>query len=136
MAQTNGSAFTPPGADWTVPLWLNGEQVNGSKTFDIISPLTDTTLYKSAAASKEDALAAVAAAEKTFPAWSKTKPGQRRDLLLKAAEELVRRKSDLWYFCSQVGGFECFTSGLVSLWFLDVYRRLDRLVCCCQFYMR
>ena len=104
MAQSNGTSFTPPDGDWTVPLWLNGEQVNGSKTFDIISPLTDKPLYKSAAASKEDALAAVSAAEKAFPAWSRTKPGYRRDLLLKAAEELARRKDDLWYFCSQETG--------------------------------
>ena len=48
--------------------------------------------------------AAVAAAEKAFPAWSKTKPGHRRDLLLKAAEELVRRKDDLWHFCSTETG--------------------------------
>jgi acyl-CoA reductase-like NAD-dependent aldehyde dehydrogenase len=104
MAQANGKSFTPPSGDWTVPLWLNGEQVHGSKIFDIISPLTDKPLYKSAAASKEDALAAVSAAEKAFPAWSRTKPGHRRDLLLKAAEELVRRKDDLWYFCSQETG--------------------------------
>lgn len=104
MAQTNGTTFTPPRSDWTVPLWLNGEEVKGSKSFDLISPLTDKPLYKSAAASKEDALAAVAAAEKAFPAWSKTKPGHRRDLLLKAAEELEKRKDDLWYFCQNETG--------------------------------
>ena len=104
MAQTNGSKFTPPGGDWTVPLWRGGDQVNTTKTFDIISPLSDKVLYKSAAASKEDALEAVAAAEKAFPAWSRTKPGHRRDLLMKAADELIRRKDDLWHFCSTETG--------------------------------
>ena len=104
MAQTNGAKFTPPGTDWTVPLWRDGQQVSAAKTFDIVSPLTDQVLYKSAAVSTDDALAAVAAAEKAFPAWSKTKPGHRRDLLLKAAEELARRKDDLWHFCSTETG--------------------------------
>ena len=110
MAQTNGTPFTPPNPSWTVPLWREGQQVPGAKTFDIVSPLTDKVLYKSAAASTEDALAAVAAAERAFPAWSKTKPGHRRDLLLKAAEELSRRKEELWYYCSKETG----STGLCS----------------------
>ncbi|TKA24266.1 hypothetical protein B0A54_17654, partial [Friedmanniomyces endolithicus] len=58
----------------------------------------------SSAASTDDALAAVAVAERAFPAWSSTKPGHRRDLFLRAAEELVRRKDDLWHFCSKETG--------------------------------
>ena len=115
MAQTNGNIFTPPGADWIIPLWRDGVQAdNTAKTFDIISPLTDKVLYKSAAASKDDALAAVDAAEKAFPAWSKTKPGHRRDLLLKAAEELVRRKEDLWWFCKNETGSTGNVNGLMT----------------------
>ena len=34
----------------------------------------------------------------------RTKPGFRRDLFLRAAEELVRRKDDLWHFCSTETG--------------------------------
>lgn len=105
MAQTNGTSTSFKGSpDWTVPLWRNGEQVTTSKTQDIISPLTDQKLYKSSAASADDALAAVAAAEAAFPAWSKTKPSFRRDLFLRAAEEFVRRKDDLWHFCSTETG--------------------------------
>ena len=48
--------------------------------------------------------AAVAAAEAAFPAWSRTKPGFRRDLLLRAADELVKRKDDLFHFCSTETG--------------------------------
>lgn len=104
MAQTNGTNGFKGGSDWTVPLWRNGEQITTSKTQDIVSPMTDKLLYKSSAASADDALAAVAAAEAAFPAWSRTKPGFRRDLLLKAADELVRRKDDLWHFCSTETG--------------------------------
>ena len=103
MAETNSST-TKPSADWTVPLWRDGEQVSTAKSFEVVSPLTDEVLYKSSAASADDALAAVAAAEKAFPGWSRTKPGHRRDLFLKAAEELVRRKDDLWHFCSTETG--------------------------------
>ena len=72
--------------------------------FDVVSPLTDKILYKSSGASADDAVAAIAAAEAAFPAWSKTKPRLRRDLLVKAAEELARRKDDSWHFCSTETG--------------------------------
>lgn len=88
------------GSDWTVPLWRGGEQVTTSKTFELVSPLNDKPLYNVSAASVEDANAAVAAAEAAFPAWSKVKPSARRDLLLKAADELVARKDDLWHLAS------------------------------------
>lgn len=104
MAQTNGTSSFKGGPDWTVPLWRNGEQIVTTKTQDIVSPVTDQKLYKSSAASPDDALAAVAAAEAAFPAWSRTKPGFRRDLFLRAAEELVRRKDDLFHFCSKETG--------------------------------
>ena len=104
MAQTDGSKFTRPEPSWTIPLWRNGEQVSTINSFDVVSPMTDKVLYKSAAASVDDAVAAVAAAEAAFPSWSKTKPGFRRDLFLKAAEELARRRDDLWYFCSTETG--------------------------------
>ena len=103
MAQSNGTS-NKPGPDWIIPLWREGKQVTTTSTFDIVSPLTSQVLYKSSAASTEDALAAVAAAEKAFPAWSHTKPGFRRDLFLRAAEELLRRKDDLWHLCNTETG--------------------------------
>ena len=103
MAQINGTSFKGS-PDWTIPLWRNGEQIPTTKTFDVVSPLSDKLLYKSSAASADDALAAVAAAEKAFMTWGKTKPGYRRDLFLRAAEELARRKDDFWHFCSTETG--------------------------------
>ena len=103
MAEPNGTT-TRTIPDSPIPLWRDGQQVTTDKTFDVVSPLTDKVLYQSSAASADDALAAVAAAEKAFPEWSRTKPGHRRDLFLKAAEELVRRKDDLWHFCSTETG--------------------------------
>jgi len=103
MAQTDGTGLRG-NRDWTVPLWRDGQQVSTVNSFHVISPLTDEVLYRSSAASTDDALAAVAVAERAFPAWSSTKPGHRRDLFLRAAEELVRRKDDLWHFCSKETG--------------------------------
>ena len=104
MSQTNGTTSFKGGPDWIVPLWRNGEQVSTTKAQDIVSPQNDQKLYKSSAASADDALAAVAAAEAALPAWSRTKPGFRRDLFLRAADELVKRKDDLWHFCSTETG--------------------------------
>lgn len=105
MATTNGSSETGtttfPGQDWTVPLWLDGKQVTTEHTFDLVAPATGNTLYKTSSANVNDCNAAVAAAEKAFPAWSKTKPSFRRELLLKAADELVRRREELWQFANK-----------------------------------
>jgi benzaldehyde dehydrogenase (NAD) len=60
-----------------------------------LAPLSsDTTLATRApAASVADAIAAVEAAAKAFPTWSATGPGERRALLLKAAEALEAKGS-------------------------------------------
>lgn len=88
----------------TIPLWLNGKPITTGDSFDIISPLTEKVLYKAAAASEKDALAAVDAAAAAQEAWAATKPSSRRDLFLRAADELVRRKDELWHYCSTETG--------------------------------
>ncbi|KXT15315.1 hypothetical protein AC579_2814 [Pseudocercospora musae] len=98
---TNGMTFQPPAADWTVPLWRDGKPVQAASSYEVISPLTDSKLFSAAAANVDECNASIAAAEKAFPAWSKTKPGLRRDLLLAAADEMVRRKDELWYYCNK-----------------------------------
>lgn len=83
----------------TIPLWLNGKPVITSVTFDITSPLTEKVLYKAAAATKADALAAVDAADAAQEAWAATKPSFRRDLFLRAADEFVKRKDEMKHYC-------------------------------------
>ena len=83
----------------TIPLWLDGKQVTTTSSFSITSPLTVKPLYKSSAASESDALAAVQAAAIAQPAWAATKPAERRDLFLRAADECVKRKDELWHYC-------------------------------------
>lgn len=74
-----------------VPLIINGKEETGSATFDVVSPYTGKTCWRAAAATPQDAIRAVEAAEAAFPAWSQTKPTVRRDILLKAADILESR---------------------------------------------
>src|SRR5277367_2338925 len=63
---------------------------NGA-TFERRNPLTSEVATRAAAATVEDAIAAVESAAKAFPAWVKTGPNERRTLLLKAADVLESR---------------------------------------------
>jgi acyl-CoA reductase-like NAD-dependent aldehyde dehydrogenase/ABC-type branched-subunit amino acid transport system ATPase component len=58
------------------------------RTFDRIDPFTGNVASRAAAASVGDAIAAADAAAAAFPAWSALGPGERRMLLLKAADLL------------------------------------------------
>lgn len=81
-------------------MWIGGKQITTSLSYDVISPLTDKLLYKAAAATETEVHAAITAAEKALPEWSETSPPERRELLLRAAAELERRKDEMWKFCN------------------------------------
>ena len=69
-------------------------------------------IWKGAAASKQEAIAAVEAAQVAFPLWSKTKPSARRDILTKASEILASRADELSeYMGVETGSVENFTKG-------------------------
>jgi acyl-CoA reductase-like NAD-dependent aldehyde dehydrogenase len=96
---------------FTVPLLINGKEVITSTTFPVISPSTSETLWSSSSASKNDALEAVAAAEAAFPAWSKSKPNFRRDIMLRAAEFFEKRTSECHdYIMKETGAVEAFST--------------------------
>ncbi|CAH0033854.1 unnamed protein product [Clonostachys rhizophaga] len=78
-----------------LPLIVDGKDVTTGNVISVISPLTDKEVWTASAASTKEALDAVTAAEKAFPAWSKTKPSERRDLFLRAAELFLERKKEL-----------------------------------------
>jgi len=74
----------------SVNLLIGGRQVpasNGS-TFDRVDPYTGAIATRAAAATVEDADAAVAAAQAAFPAWSALAATERRKRLLHAADIL------------------------------------------------
>jgi len=55
------------------------------------SPVTDSVVTTFASARAQDAVKAAESCAKAFPAWSKTGPNQRRDVLLRAAQLLDER---------------------------------------------
>jgi alpha-ketoglutaric semialdehyde dehydrogenase len=71
--------------------WVEGESasrdVNPSDTNDIVG------LYAQANAAQVDT--AVAAARAAFPAWSRTTPQERHDILLRASTEILARRDEL-----------------------------------------
>ena len=71
-----------------------GEELGASdgRTFTRSNPLTGDVATRAAAATVQDAIAAVDAAKAAFPAWSAMGPSERRKLLLKAADLLEERR--------------------------------------------
>jgi acyl-CoA reductase-like NAD-dependent aldehyde dehydrogenase/ABC-type branched-subunit amino acid transport system ATPase component len=72
---------------------INGLAVGAERgaTFERRNPLDGSVATRAPAASPADAVAAVEAAAEAFKDWSKTGPGARRDLLMKAAAALEAR---------------------------------------------
>ncbi len=69
---------------------IDGEKCDatGGRCFERRNPLDGQVATRAPAASPQDAIRAVEAAQKAFPAWSKMGPTERRGLLLKAAAAL------------------------------------------------
>ncbi|WP_051768260.1 aldehyde dehydrogenase [Sphingobium sp. DC-2] len=69
-------------------LVIGGESRAAASTFERANPVTGDVATRAAAASVQDATAAVDAAQAAFPGWSALGPGARRAALLKAADAL------------------------------------------------
>lgn len=80
---------------YSVPFFINGEEVHPQKNFDVISPATGTVVHKCGSATSAEALAAVDAGAKAFVTWRNTTPQKRRDIFLRAAEIMKRRNDEL-----------------------------------------
>ncbi len=87
MAQNDSKAVTP--------LIINNESVVTDIKFEVHAPATGELSGYCAGASVDDAVRAVESAKAAFPAWSKTKAYDRRDILFKAAEIMQSRKEEL-----------------------------------------
>jgi vanillin dehydrogenase len=68
---------------------------SSGRTYEQVFPYTDEPVGIAAAAGREDARAAVDAAQAAFPEWSRSAPGLRRTILLKAAELLMERQQEI-----------------------------------------
>ena len=75
-------------------LVIGGESLAAMSTFDRANPVTGDIATRAAAATVDDAIAAVEAAKAAFPAWSALGPNARRAALMKAADALDARAGD------------------------------------------
>ena len=103
---SNGSADTSA----PVPLWIAGEEVTTSTTFDVISPSDGKKLWASSSISPKQAVQAIEAAQKALKSWRKTKPAEIRKILLKAADIFEERQEELSrYMVEETGALAPFT---------------------------
>ena len=75
--------------------FIAGKWVATGSTFGSVNPATGELVSRCAEASQQELDAAVAAACDAFPAWRKTPPPRRAEILFRVAELLKARKDDL-----------------------------------------
>lgn len=88
-----------------VPLLIGGKScpARDGRTFERCNPVTGEVVSRVAAATLEDADAAVAAAQAAFPAWAALAPNERRTRLLAAAESMQARASEFIEAAGETG---------------------------------
>ncbi len=75
--------------------WIGGRRVASATTFTDISPIDETVLGEISAGGAEEVDAAVAAAQKAFPAWAALTHDERADALNGVADAIDARAEDL-----------------------------------------
>ncbi|NBQ40246.1 MAG: aldehyde dehydrogenase family protein, partial [Alphaproteobacteria bacterium] len=84
---------------------IAGEWVDGASVSINVNPSdTNDVVGHFARASKEQAEQAIAAAKAAFPAWSRTTPQERYEILKKASDEILARKDELGKLLSREEG--------------------------------
>ena len=85
--------------------FIGGELVSATNASRNINPSnTNDVIGEFASGTKADADRAVAAAKAAFPAWSRTTPQERYDILKKASDEVLARKDELGRILSREEG--------------------------------
>ena len=78
------------------PLWIGGRAEPANEELIAVNPSTKSEVVgRVACASRQNAAKAVRAAERAFPAWSRTPPRERAALLLRSADIMRRRRFEL-----------------------------------------
>lgn len=112
-------------------LFIGGEFVAGSDPLvDVINPTTGKLLGSAATAGASDIDAAVAAANRAFPDWSRTPASERADMLDKFAAALSARAPETVALCSQENGMPVLISetanGLAPAGLVGMYAGIAR----------
>lgn len=84
-----------PTASTTVPAIIGGNDVVNATTFEVTNPASGKVVHKCSSATEDDARAAVDAAAAALPAWKAMLPPKRRDIFLRAADIMERRRDEL-----------------------------------------
>lgn len=87
------------------PNFIAGEPVGANHTTANINPSdTNDVIGDFSSGTKADVAVAIAAAKQAFPAWSRTTPQERHDILKRAADEVLARKEELGRILSREEG--------------------------------
>lgn len=88
-----------------VPLLIGGQSrpAADGRVFERCNPVTGALVSRVAAATLEDADAAVAAAQAAFPAWAALAPNERRARLLRASAMLEERAPEFLALAGETG---------------------------------
>ncbi|TPX08416.1 uncharacterized protein E0L32_010146 [Thyridium curvatum] len=117
---------------YTVPLLIGGKDVvthtNPSAPYQVFNPATGKNVHQTSTGDAEHARQAVEAAAAALPEWRAWTPRRRRDLFLKAAEVMTRRRAELAsYMAAETGAAEAwanFNLDVAGDFFIDVAGRL------------
>jgi acyl-CoA reductase-like NAD-dependent aldehyde dehydrogenase len=98
--------------NYTVPLLIEGKEVQSDVTFPVTSPTSQKELWKSSSVTLEHVKTATSAAQAAFPKWSKMKPAAKRDIFMKAADIIEARAVELAeYMKLETGATSPFADG-------------------------
>ncbi len=94
-----------------IELLIDGKQrfAEGCRSYDRLDPVTGEVATTAAAASVADVRLAVESSARAFETWSKTGPGERRKLLMKAADIMDAKAGD--FIAAMIS-----ETGATSLW--------------------
>ena len=85
-------------------LYIDGQWVDGNGTLDVIDPSDGSVIAKVATAGDAQIEAALAAADRAAPAWAKTAPRVRAEMLRKAFELMIKEADYLAELISKENG--------------------------------
>ena len=85
-------------------LYIDGQWVDGNGTLDVIDPSDGSVIAKVATAGDAEIEAALAAADRAAPAWAKTAPRVRAEMLRKAFELMIQEADYLADLISKENG--------------------------------
>ena len=85
-------------------LYIDGQWVDGNGTLDVIDPSDGSVIAKVATAGDTEIEAALAAADRAAPAWAKTAPRVRGEILRKAFELMTQEADFLAELISKENG--------------------------------